>query len=77
MTLLTPAALSVCHAGNLAVTLSFGGLVARLGLPGTYGMYATANAAAAWLIAARLPETRSSSLHELEQLLVRGAAPRR
>ncbi|KAF8055122.1 menG [Scenedesmus sp. PABB004] len=57
-------------AGNLAVTLSFGGLVARLGLGGTFGLYAAANAGAAALLAWLLVETRCRTLAEIEQLLL-------
>jgi hypothetical protein len=46
------------HAGNLAVTLSFDGLLLQLGLSGTYLLYGLANVAAALYVGQLLVETR-------------------
>jgi hypothetical protein len=47
-----------CCAGNLAVTLSFDGLLAQLGLGGTYLLYGLANVGAALYVGQLLVETR-------------------
>jgi predicted membrane-bound spermidine synthase len=46
------------YAGNLAVTLSFDGLLSRLGLGGTYLLYGLANVGAALYVGQLLVETR-------------------
>jgi hypothetical protein len=48
----------VSAAGNLVVTLSFDGLLAQLGLGGTYLLYGLANLAAALYVGQLLVETR-------------------
>lgn len=49
---------AVTCAGNLAVTLSFDGLLSRLGLGGTYLLYGLANVGAALYVGQLLVETR-------------------
>jgi hypothetical protein len=48
--------------GNLLVTLSFDWLLTRLGVGGTYLMYAVLNGLATWYVTKNLPETKMKSL---------------
>jgi len=48
--------------GNLLVTLTFDAMLSRLGVGGTYLVYAVLNAGAAWYVWANLPETKMKTL---------------